>query len=100
MRELEARYLLPSTHLHSALLSEEDRRAWEAGLVTIGVCADGHVRPAGSGSRQRKGLNWSLKEESAGVQAQCSRQSSPQGVALPEPCLSHPQRGPRPLPLP
>ena len=36
MRELEARYALPSTHLHSALLSEEDRSAWEAGLVTIG----------------------------------------------------------------
>ena len=35
MRELEARYPLPSTHLHSALLSEEDRSAWEAGLVTL-----------------------------------------------------------------
>ena len=34
MREPEARYLLPSTHLHSALLSE-DRSAWEAGLVTL-----------------------------------------------------------------
>lgn len=34
MREPEARYLPPSTHLHSALLSE-DRSAWEAGLVPL-----------------------------------------------------------------
>ena len=35
MRKPKARYLPPSTHLHSALLSEEDRSAWEAGLVPL-----------------------------------------------------------------
>ena len=47
MRELEARYALPSTHLHSALLSEEDRSAWEAGLVTSGGrCRKARIAPS------------------------------------------------------